>query len=95
MLSDTKRQVINLQKFPSGWLIYLNCVMKHGSANVKQSGISVRPYDSHTASRLWVVMVGYRRNDVVGAECQKRVNITRFYPDCSWFYIQPPPTPSQ
>jgi hypothetical protein len=35
MLSETKRQVINFKTVASGWLIYLNCMMKHGPANVK------------------------------------------------------------
>jgi hypothetical protein len=35
MLSDTKRQVINCKTVAAGWFIYLNCMMMHGSANVK------------------------------------------------------------
>jgi len=35
MLNETKLQVINLKTVASGWLIYLNCMMMHGPANVK------------------------------------------------------------
>jgi hypothetical protein len=30
-----KRKVINLKRFASSWLIYLNCMMMHGSMNGK------------------------------------------------------------
>ena len=36
MLSDTKRRNKLCKTVASGWLIYLNCVMMPGPANVKK-----------------------------------------------------------
>jgi hypothetical protein len=60
MLSDTKRQVINLKIAAFGWLICLNSMMKHGPAKVKITKLSnatnERPFSTEFSKSQYIKM---------------------------------------